>query len=276
MLSRLAESELNQHADFFWCLAQNNAASGYPTYNDGISTCEEFMQKIRRAMAREHGEVLLWHMDGEVRGLVAYYTLPEDQYAQTEFFLAQDGAPLVQELTAYMQARFAGYEFDMGFPAENTTAIAAAECLGFRLLEESINTNMTLAAWETAAELPEIVPVTEDNYDDFRALHDAQEMYWNSARILRDISRWRIHMLPGCGAIYFITVENAAEVFGMDGSATENEADFRALVTASLNRAKAEGIDYLTFFVDDEQTAVWLRKMGFRIVGCYKGYQKIL
>lgn len=276
MLTRLTEPELSQYAELFWQLALSNATSGYPTYNDGISTREEFMQKLHRAMSREHGEALLWRVGDEVRGMTAYYFLPDDQYAQTEFFLAEDGGALAQELTGYMRERFANYVFDMGFPAENTRAVETAEALGFRLLEESVNTNIDLMAWETAAVSAEIVPVTEDNYGAFRAMHDAQEMYWNSERILRDISRWRIHMLPGRGAIYFITVGDSAEIFGMDGSAVENKDDFCTLVVASLNEAKAEGLTHLTFFVDDERTASWLREMGFRIVGRYLGYEKVL
>lgn len=65
------------------------------------------------------------------------------------------------------------------------------------------------------------------------------------------------------------------EIFGFQYRDGYDEAVHRALLTACLNSAKANGAKHLTYFSAPEEAAV-MRQLAFRRVSDYRCYEKKL
>lgn len=169
----------------------------------------------------------------------------------------------------------------LGFPKENTEAVAALEVLGFERIEESYNNAADLEQYRLAPEQDGIQLITRETYPLFAEIHRQHddEMYWNTARILADLDNWRIFVsrkgetVTGTIYTFMFADKHMEEIFGVDfpGGVYDGET-YRALVTAALNDEKRRGVRHLVLFADEETQADTLR-CGFRCVGeyvCYK------
>ena len=278
MLTPLKREDFDRYIDFIYALALDPARSGYPTYTDGIKTRADFVERSMRAFERENEDILLYERDGRAAGWIHYYYLPEDKYLDTcSFCIAEGMGDAIGEFTAFARERFSGYELYLGFPGENTQAIAALEAGGFTCIERDFNDVFDLERWESRQPDPDVVPVTRENFHLFRALHAQDEdMYWNSDRLLADMDEWRLllyepHGVPA-GALQARKDSKMGEIFALFFSSGYDAKAYRALVTAALNGAKADGSESMTFFNDSESQPDALA-MGFRCVGeyvCYK------
>lgn len=281
MLTPLKREEFDKYIDFIYALALDPAKSGYPTYTDGIKTRADFVERSLRAFERENEAILLYERDGRAAGWIHYYYLPEDKYLDTcSFCVAEGMGDAIGEFIAFARERFRGYELYLGFPGENTQATAALEAGGFTCIERDFNDVFDLDRYEPRQLNPDIVPVTRENFDLFRSLHAPhEEMYWNSDRLLADMDDWRLllympHGVPA-GALQARKDSEMGEIFGMFFPADYDAVAYRALVTAALNGAKADGSGAMVFFNDSESQADALA-MGFRCVGEYMCYQTAL
>ena len=282
MLRKLEPSTFDHYADFAYSLALDLRKSGYPTYTDGIKTKQHFIERARKALERDNEDLLLYERGGEVQGWIHYYVLPDDRYVDTCSFCVQEGmGDAIAEFTAFARKCFPGSELYLGFPKENTDAVAALETLGFAQIEASYNNAADLEQYRLAPEPAGIQLITRESYPLFAELHKQhdEEMYWNTERILTDLDNWRIFVsVKGetvTGAIYTFTFadRHMDEIFGVDfpGGVYDGKT-YRALVTAALNDEKRRGVRHLVFFADEETQADTLR-CGFRCVGeyvCYK------
>ncbi|MBD5499803.1 MAG: hypothetical protein HDR10_01165 [Lachnospiraceae bacterium] len=277
MLTRLKESDFEKYAEFAYSLALDLTSSGYPTYADGIKTKKEFIDRSRIAFARENEEILLYERDGQVRGWIHYYYLPAERYLDTCSFCISEGmGEAISEFVTFAREHFPGSELYMGFPKENTEAVAALEIGGYPCIEESYNNVMFLAKYEPVPDCPDIVPITRENYEPFGKLHSRHmDMYWNSERLLEDIDNWTIYLYwrdgVAAGAIYFTGDSTLSEIFGIDFSGDYDAEVYRVLVTKALNEAKRNDVRYMVFFNEDEEQADAL-KLGFHCVSKYVCY----
>ena len=267
MLIPLKREEFDKYIDFVYALALDPTRSGYPTYTDGIKTRVDFVDRSLRAFERENEDILLYEREGKTAGWIHYYYLAEDKYLDTcSFCIAEGMGDAIAEFTAFARERFAGSELYMKFPGENTQAEEALEA------EEG--------EYEPRQPDPDVVPVTRENFDLFRALHAPhEEMYWNSDRLLADMDEWRLLLyMPGgvpAGALQARKDSEMGEIFGLFFPGEYDAGAYRALVTVALNGAKADGAGSMVFFNDDETQADALA-LGFRCVGPYMCYRLAL
>ncbi|MBQ2144620.1 MAG: hypothetical protein II436_05850, partial [Oscillospiraceae bacterium] len=173
MLTVLSEADFDRYIDRMYELALIPECTGYPVWYDGYKTKDMFIERTRKAFARENEEILLFTLDGEFCGWVQYYELPEDRYFGTVSMGASRGMErMLSEFLDFAEARFPDDSIYLGFPAENREALDFLPSRGFRLGETTWN--MLLRDLPHAALLPPsdaVVRIGRENYDVFRALH---------------------------------------------------------------------------------------------------------
>ena len=281
MLIPLKGEEFDKYIDFAYALALDPARSGYPTYADGIKTRGDFVERAQKAFERDNEDILLYEREGKIAGWIHYYYLAEDKYLDTcSFCVAEGMGDAIREFTAFARERFPGSELYMKFPGENTQAEEALEAGGFACIERDFNDVFELDRYEPRQQDPDVAPVTGENFGLFRTLHAPHEdMYWNSDRLLADMDEWRLLLyMPGgvpAGALQARKDSEMGEIFGLFFPGEYDAGAYRALVTAALNGAKADGAGSMVFF-NDAETQAGALALGFRCVGPYMCYRLAL
>lgn len=279
MLTRLTETEFDHYASWAYSLAMGKEHCSYPTWQDGIKTREDFMARARRSFTDE--EVLLFRHDGEVRGWIQWFAIPEENYAMTVSFLVEDHVEAAaREFVAHVAKNSPGVTLDIGLDGANGMAVAALESCGFTLLESAINHTIFFDSYQPVA-VPEGVSQMQPGEEaDFRRLHNNPDMYWNAERILADLPNWQVYLHRQNGvalAALVCRAEEWPEVFSVefDGEAFRPDS-YRALMAACLNDLRAAGQRYMTYFEEDEYALSILAELGFQQVGQYLAYRKEL
>ncbi|MDE7299943.1 MAG: hypothetical protein K2N94_14175 [Lachnospiraceae bacterium] len=283
MLKKLQEPDFEQYVDFAYQLALDMTKSGYPTYADGIKTKDDFVACARKAFSIDNEEILLYEQDGKMAGWIHYFYLPEDHYLDTcAFCIASGMKEALIEFIAFAQEHFPGSELYLGFPRENTEAVAALEAQNFDCIEESYNDAMDFEDYVLQPEDAGILPITRENYELFSDLHSQNDgdMYWNSARILDAIDRWQVYVCirngRAEGAIYYMHDTLMPEIFGVDfPDDIYNRDVYRVLLIAALNDCKRRGAKHMTFFNEGESQTDAVA-CGFRCIGEYMCFKKVL
>lgn len=282
MLRTLKQEEFEQYAEFAFSLALDLSKSGYPTYTDGIKTKEDFIRIAKKALEKENEEILLFSLDGEVKGWIHYYFLPEDNYLSPESFLTESSPEAaVEEFICYVSKKYPGADLYMGFPKENEGVISALKTGGFRQLEYSYPHVLHLEKYSHRAVPEQTVRITKETYAAFAQLHDTQagEMYWNSERIQETLEDWSIYAYyengTPLGALYCLDEGRMLEIFGIDfRDGIVREECYRALMAACLNEAKQRGDKHLVYFAEEERELEILQEFGFHATGTYVCYMK--
>lgn len=281
MLRKPTAEEAEPYIDFAYELALDPTRSGYPTYTDGIKTKDDFVEVCRRGLTKDNREILLYLEDGVVSGWIGFFYEEENLYLQTNIFnISGDIHCALEEFIEYCATNFPGYDLYLGFPGNNKAAINCLDQIGWLREERSYNDVLFVDRYEIQPELPNIVRVTKDNFDDFRKLHTQieGEMYWNSDRLYAAIDQWDIWMYYDEGkpmaAIYYTDAKVLVEIFGLDFDNNRyDENIFCGLLAKALNECKRQGKRYVVFFNDDESQPGALR-LGFHCVGEYVLYTK--
>ena len=279
MLTRLTEAEFDRYAPWAYSLAMGKAHCSYPTWQDGIKTREDFMQRARRGFTDE--EVLLFWHDGEVRGWIQWFAIPEESYAMTVSFLVEDHVEeAAREFVAHVAQTNPGVTLDIGLDGANVQAAAALERCGFKLLESAVNHTIFFEKCPIAPVSEGVALMTEADEEDFRCLHNDPDMYWNTDRLLADLPNWRVYLHRQEGAAVAALVCRAGdwpEVFSVEFAGGDFLAEsYRAMMAACLNDLRAEGIRYMTYFEEDACALPILAELGFQQVGRYLAYRKEL
>lgn len=282
MLRVLKQEEFEQYVEFAFSLALDLTKSGYPTYADGIKTKEDFIRTAKKALEKENEEILLFSLDGEVKGWIHYYFLPEDNYLSPESFLTESSPEAaVEEFICYVSEKYPGADLYMGFPKENERVVMYLETDGFRQLEYSYPHVLHLEEYSCRKVPEQAVRVTKETYAAFAQIHDTQagEMYWNSERIQKTLDDWSIYAYNEngmtLGALYCLDEGRMLEIFGIDfREGIVREDCYRALMAACLNEAKQRGDKHLTYFAEEEKETAILREFGFHGIGTYVCYIK--
>lgn len=257
----------------FWPVALDLTHSTYPTYTDGIKTQADFAKTVHCAASENWGEVLVHLRNGEVNGLLVA-DVTDDMYVSLHVCLTHaHQTECLGETLAYLRQKHAGKTLWLGFALENTEMLAFAEENGFALLDDTVNWNINLEAWQPAATERPVQRVKEDHYEVFRNLWTDESMYWNADRIRAAMERWMLFVAEdGRGAVACLDEGEMLEIFGFQYRDGYDEATHGALMTACLNTARQQGNKYLTYFADREEMAV-MQSLGFRRVSGYRCYE---
>ena len=278
MLKRLEKRDFERYVEFAYDLALDMTKSGYPTYADGIKTKADFIDRACKAFSRDGEEILLFERDGKVAGWIHYYHFPEDRYLDTcSFCVAEGMSDALAEFTAFARERFSGSNLYLGFPKENTEAVAALDACGFERIEESYNDALDFEHYILRPENKDVIPITRENFQLFADIHSQHDddMYWTSQRILNAIDEWIIFVYlragRAAGASYYRIFEDKilSEIFGLDfPDGIYSSETYRTLLAAALNNDKRRGVKHMVFFNDGESQSDALA-YGFRCVGEY-------
>lgn len=276
MLRLLKESEFDTYIDFAYDLALKPAHSGYPVYYDGVKTKEDFIARARKSLMRPSEDILLFEENGLVEGWIVVQHLEEEHYLHAiTFNTRQDTGIALAELVTYCRERWPGFDLDLGFPSENEEANSWLEGSSVPCIERSWNFVCFLDQYTPMPEDPAVYRVTEENFEDFAAIHRKIEgkMYWNCDRVRASLDGWAIFVAgkgDSAGEVLMTIDEDPhQEIFALEFADMQyREEPFRALLTASLNALKKKGAKYLTFFVDEgSECGGVLIGLGFRLVG---------
>ncbi len=292
MLSKITAKEFDQYLDFAYRLAMDPSKSGYPTYTDQIKTSADFIRTARQGLESENDEILLFRQNGRTEGWIHYFREPEDRYLQTCVFNIQNGiAAAVEEFLDYIGDRFPEHHAYLGFPEENQEAAETLLKRGFACCEESFNNTFFFDAYSPLPQKSDVRPVTRKNFQDFQSLHAFYEsdMYWDSHRILADLSNWHVYICygqtpassvsreqPPAGAIYFRSGGPMPEIYGIDyPEGIFNETAYRGLLVEALNEGKQSGAKHMTYFCDEMHLPIAL-ELGFQCIGKYLCFHKTI
>lgn len=276
MLIKATKEAIEQHMDFAYSLAIDQTKSGYPLWSDGISTKEEFMDRVWKSYESKDRDILLFVVDGVVEGWIQFFYIKEDRYLQTNGFLINSHTEqALTEFLEYAHAHFSGYELYFGFPKRNADAISALQKRNCKLIQESYHDIYIFDGSDIRPEADEIVKVTKSNFPEFRKIHQTDpETYWNSDRIFRALDEWLIYLKYQEDAVAgYVCVRNG-EIFSLGYQ--DNRFDksvYEALVKVILRDLQAAGYKHLIFFNDEESQSAAL-ELGFTCVSKYVLYLK--
>ena len=275
MLVKATKEDIEQYMDFAYSLAMDQTKSGYPLWSDGVSTKEEFVERVWRSYESEDRDILLFLVDGAVEGWIQFFYWEEDRYLQTNGFLINSHTEqALTEFLEYAGARFAGYDLYLGFPKRNTDAISTLQKRGCRLIEESYHDIYVFDGSDIQAETDGIVRVTESNFSEFSKIYQVDsETYWSAERIFRTLNEWLIYLLYWENiAVGYICVRNGDIVSLGYGDNTFDKSAYKSLVTVILRDLQVAGYKKLIFFNDDEESQSAALELGFSCVGVYVLY----
>lgn len=172
---------------------------------------------------------------------------------------------------------YPGYEFCFCFRNCHVPTGLMGE-IGAELLEDCIE--MRLPRTDIAyTPSPDIVLVTEANFDIFGPFHDKcnppPDMYWTSRRIREDLSRWMIYMHLEDGQINGYCMNSMwqpdGEIFCIEAPNLEIGKALTATVLAhTFEAGKPEMLNMVTEGTLEQEISVAL---GFAVTGFYTAYR---
>lgn len=281
MLLKAQAEDVAKYGDFVYELALDQAKSGYPTYADGIKSKEDFLADAEKRVAEDTSELWLFYLEEVFEGWISCFWIPEDRYLQCSACNIRRGAKqALARLMELLKTNFGGYTVYFGFPKDNKEAIRFLRDNKFQCIEEAWNNTFFFESYEYFPENENIVRISRDNYDAFRAVyHPDGETYWNCERILECLEEWTVlvYQTEGrpVGTVFFRGNRGHYEIFGMDYTDEKYREEACApMLRAVLNHCKRAGAEYLTFFCETAEEGVQrtVREMGFRCVGGYVCY----
>lgn len=276
MLVKATKEDIAQYMDFAYTLAMDQTKSGYPLWSDGVSTKEEFVERVWRSYESEDRDILLFLVDGAIEGWIQFFYIVEDRYLQTNGFLINSHTEqALTEFLEYAHAHFPGYDLYLGFPKRNIDAISALQKENCRLIQECYHDIYVFDGSAIQVETDGIVRVTESNFSEFREIYQTDpETYWNAERISLTLNEWSIYMLYREDTVAgYVCARNGDLVsLGYRDNVFDKSA-YKALVTVMLRDVQAAGYKHLIFFNDEESQSAAL-ELGFICVSKYVLYLK--
>lgn len=276
MLVKATKEDIAQYMDFAYTLAMDQTKSGYPLWSDGVSTKEEFVERVWRSYESEDRDILLFLVDGAIEGWIQFFYIVEDRYLQTNGFLINSHTEqALTEFLEYAHAHFPGYDLYLGFPKRNIDAISALQKENCRLIQECYHDIYVFDGSAIQVETDGIVRVTESNFSEFREIYQTDpETYWNAERISLTLNEWSIYMLyrEDTAAGYVCARNGDVVSLGYRDNVFDKSA-YKALVTVILRDVQAAGYKHLIFFNDEESQSAAL-ELSFICVSKYVLYLK--
>lgn len=274
MLTPMDEAHWAQYDDKAWFLAQALNTSSFPTYLDGCKTRDDFEDQVRSTFMDSHKTLLMYEEDGAARGWVQAFCIAEEQYAQINLFLTEEGwqAPALNAFLTWAKREWPGMRLDVGFPAENTRACEWLSRHGFERMESSI---LWMRHGLETAQLPDAPGVRlmgERDEPLFRRLHCDETVYWTAQRVLEEKHLWHVYLYGQTVALLATRGTPMAEVFSIDFAGPDDPNAYFALLTACLRGAQADGAAHVCFLEERDGNESALVKLGFEKICRYEGY----
>lgn len=276
MLIPMTAERWDACADQAWRLACSLKTSGFPTYLDGVKTRADFDRRAQQGLADERDALLTFERDGAARGYIHAYTLPEEQYVSTCFFLTEDGwqGAALAEFTAWARQHWPGAQLDLGFPEENASACAWLEANGFKRLEQSLEYMLSLDNAPEREVPPGVRRLTNAPEDAalLRALHTDSDMYWTSERVLADWQNWLVYVNRRDALLMCMRNPALPEIFAVFCPKDLWASAVPGMLAACARALRAEGARHLCYFAEDDAEAAVLAEAGFRRIAGYAAF----
>lgn len=275
MLQAASRQDIEQYTDFAYQLVLDHSKSGYPVFTGTGQNKKDFEAYLWKSFYDETREVLLFIQNGKVEGIIQYFYIEDDLYLQTNGFCINRNIDIaLQEFIEYCTLHFNGYRIYFGFPRENSAAVRYLEKSGCILSEAAFHDEYIMADYHFQPEDPNILRVSETNFDAFRQLHALYEedIYWTSDRLLEKLKDWNLFSYCDGGQVIASIYESKNEIFGVDfRKGCFDREIFKKLVYKVLNTCKKNQAKRITFF-NDSDTQEIVMEMGFRCVCDYVLY----
>lgn len=274
MLKELTADEAICRVDFAYTASKDKSKTSYPIFIDGIHTQNDFAKYYKKCATADNYKTLSF-ISGAAQGIAQFFYLPDDKYLQLcGFYTDGSASEMLEELLEYMLKHFPSYSLYLGFPAENTQACELLLSRGFFVAESSYHDVMTLGGYAAPDGALRAYKLEKADFGIFEMLHTADEdTYWTSERVFDTFDEWNIYAVADKGGdAAGVLMERGGEIYGVDYKNCEFDGDvFKALVGAALTGMKNAGVEYTTFF-NDEQTQPFTLQLGFRSIGRYVLY----
>ena len=281
MLQIIEKKDLHQYVEDMYAIAIKAEQAAYPFWGDGLKTKEEFLEKIKRfENADEESDMraLLYLEKGTPMGYILYYLEDEKYIAFHCFCIKGDYAKAIDEFTAYVRQHYEGVTIWLGVSTKNTQAIGYFEKNGWKLSDD-MRVNVFHFRQDTAFSISdEVIPVTPENFEDFRKVHSKLEgdMYWNCTHMLESLKKeniWEVFLWKEEGepvAAIYNMVGSTAEIFGLDELKSSPEG-CRELLKAALKAAQEHGARFNWFFTGEgeEELQKIVEEVGFEYLDHY-------
>ncbi len=275
-----------QIIDFAWELSRDSRSATYPREESKA----ELAKSLARALNSEHQRIIAYYgRDDELQGVCVYHWDSEENYSQASHFLINAGSysRVADEFISFLAKHLGGYDFLIGVPAANSSAIGYFEQRGFACIESSIDTRLyNLQPPQVTAGKP-AEKITADNLVEYAAFHDKfalpAELYYHSKNLKRYLEHFRILALRKngkiCGSIFArILPDNGADIVGLfsDGDVPSEKALINQLLLALYNEFGA--LDEVIFFIDEGSGSELDLALGagFKIKDRYRLYRQSL
>lgn len=278
MLKEANEKDLDKYMDYIYNLATDITKSGYPTFADSIKTKDDFVRFSKASFKHENEKILLYLINNEVKGWIHYYYIEEDKYLTTFSFEAEEKlSEMLSEFYQFAIDKFKGYTLWIGLSDKCIDGINFFNDNSFSLVEESTNLTFDFSLYEPLIESPNIERLKKSDYNEFKKLHDKQDMYWDSDHIYDKFDSWNIFIYRENkeikAQIYYIDEKIMLEIFGVDFKESFDEEIYKKLITKCLNEGKKQNSLYIDYFAEDYEVSILLL-LGFRNTGKYQCFNK--
>ena len=282
MLIEATLQDIEKYLGFSYNLSQDLTTSAFPTYLDGIKTKNDFYKSAYSSFSKTNSKILLFINNDEVLGWIDYYWIEQDHYLGFNVFNIQNNQQeAIEEFIEYSKSRYPNYTIYFGFPSDNTLIIEYLKSIDSEKIDENYVYTLSFEKYSPLKYDGDIVQVNNENWNDFRRLHDKiDDIYWNSDRLKNALTtnsnnQWNIflyyekNILKGC--IYFVYTPLLMEVFGIDYKDDFDENIMRNLLIKCLNTSKLDNQKHTTFFVEEKERKI-VESVGFNFITKYELY----
>lgn len=173
-----------------------------------------------------------------------------------------------------LRGRYPGYTVDFCYHNSEAPVDLLAEA-GAIPLETCVETRLVRDRFRPAPD-GGVVPVGEENFAVFKAIHDAKNpgMYWSGVRIGDNLSQWRIYR-NGEDYVLMAMWGDVPEIFALEAESRNAGA---TLLSAAARSAFAAGAESILYMIDDgaEGSLEMAVSVGFSICGRYVAYRVVL
>ena len=176
-----------------------------PMDKDGI------IKELNRLFTKPDPRVLVIRNDeGSLQGVFNLYIIPEEQYIETDWGFV-NGAPVYDDLIAYLYDAYSGYHLDAVVTKSNQTMFEAYRKNGLVYQQEQIL--MDLKEYTPKPVDANIIRYSPEYEASYRAIHDDEDLYWTADRMLKSLDDHYV----------FIAVENGEAVGYIEMTACDDE-----------------------------------------------------
>lgn len=290
MLKELGKEELLMYTEDMYTLAEKIEQGAYPNWRDGLKPKSDLVERIAMFADKiENGDVdfgaLAYSEADKTSGYILYRIGEDNSINFDYFYVACDFAKVLEEVVSYMEAHYQGKKIMLGISTTNTSAAEFCEKKGWKVIEESKVFIFRFKPDMKFDVSDKVIPVTEENFADFRAVHKVieGEMYWTSDRIYKawkedgvwELFLWKEDGEPAAVVYNDVFDGDCAQIIGMDSikPATEGRKE---LLKAALNAAYKRGANYNWLWPENDAEIKECTEVGFEYLDDYVCYSVVL